>query len=140
MILPVPCKDASAENCGIRVYDLARCADVLRTLDTLFKEEVEVPRIGGALRSFGGARQQLEVHRSGSYRFSVVPALIDFWRLQHEVFGVDPSDMSMTNIRAAASSYLHVTSTVQLELEGLLLKSRTTGTTPSYLWAAWTNR
>jgi hypothetical protein len=91
MILPVPCNDASAELCGIRVYDLTACIGLMSTLDSMFMDRSPSLQSARGSRSRSALGPPIEVLRSGSYRYSVVPALADFARLQHEVFGVDPS-------------------------------------------------
>lgn len=88
MVLPVPSANPDSPNSGIRVFDCTPCAALLTVLDDLFPKP-PAPRGFGMAR--GGGASPLEVHRSGSYRYSVVPRLADFARLQHEAFGVDPT-------------------------------------------------
>lgn len=92
MVLPVPCSAASREAadglCGISVLDMGgAAANLFSDLKAMFPR-VDAPMASAA--SFGGARSlaasTLEVHRSGSYRYSVVPSINDFARLDQTVF------------------------------------------------------
>lgn len=92
MILPVPCTAAhrATPECGIKVYDMSAAGPLFARLATLFPSHGT--RGFGLETMLGRAdTSPLEVRRSGSYRFTIVPSLADFGRLRHEVFGMDPA-------------------------------------------------
>lgn len=93
MILPVPCRPASSSSpdCGITVYDMSACSSFFPRLHKLFTPP-HTSFGGGAVKPRSRlAGVPLEVKRSGSYRYTIVPSIADFSGLQHEVYGIDPS-------------------------------------------------
>jgi hypothetical protein len=95
MILPVPhvAKLASTAATDIAVHDMSTLSDIFSRLNAMFRPLMFGSAGYGASSaglSFGSAAP-LPVHRCGSYRYTIVPALHDFSRLQHEVFGIDPA-------------------------------------------------
>jgi hypothetical protein len=96
MLLPVPVSAANAgtAECGIQVYDMTGAGPLFETLDKLFPSAFSNEYTDAHTMSFSrsqSAAAPLAVRRSGSYRYTIVPSLADFGRLQHEVFGLNPS-------------------------------------------------
>lgn len=91
MILPVPCLGANMAktDCGIKVMDATAAAKLFDVLKEMFAPP-SAPTFALSLSASSRGAATLEVKRSGSYRYSIVPSLPDFSRLDHETFGLDP--------------------------------------------------
>lgn len=93
MILPVPCSAANAakEGCGITVHDMSHAGPLFERMFELFPSG-SLSRHTDSLDAKSNTQSSpLAVHRSGSYRYTIVPTLADFGRLRREVFSIDPA-------------------------------------------------
>jgi hypothetical protein len=96
MILPVPVSHSSRStdpvNCGIVVHDMQAASTGF--FDKL-REVVDECRITDGMCGFGATtcadttREPLEVRRAGVYRYSIVPTLPDFSRVDNSVFKLE---------------------------------------------------
>jgi hypothetical protein len=90
MILPVPVSAATRAKdplgCGIIVHTMSASTSAL--FSALEKMACKV--VGGARRPRGvlTPKPPLDVHKAGAYKYSVVPAVDDFVRVDNDVFGL----------------------------------------------------